>query len=83
MEEVQAGIANLLFQKLQRQILDKEPPGEIANGLAEKILAYGEAVYDRAYAAGYGDRRNFHQAAILKDALPFLRIGRDAGGEAS
>lgn len=35
------------------------------------------------YAAGYGDRRNFHQAAIRKDALPYLRIGRDAGEEAS
>lgn len=71
--EAKAGAANIIFDLVKRAELLKTQPGQLADQIAERVIAYGIEVYTAAYAAGVADRRDYSQPAILINSLRGLR----------
>lgn len=73
--EAKAGIANILFETIKRDIELKAKPAETCDALADKVLAFGNEIYTRAYSAGVTDRQQYGAPAVLLASLKGLRDG--------
>lgn len=73
--EAKAGIANILFETIKRDIEVKAKPAETCDKLADKVLAFGQEIYQRAYSAGVADRQEYGAPAVLLASLVGLRNG--------
>lgn len=73
--EAKAGIANILFELIKDDIERKSKPAETCNKIADRVLAYGKEIYDRAFAAGVANRQESGQPAVLIASLKGLRLG--------
>lgn len=71
--EAIAGAANVLHQILSTAEFLKRPAGEVAEEIAQRVIAFGREVHVRSYSAGVADRTKYSEAGLMIAALAGLK----------